>query len=81
MALKRDIYRALEDTVGPENVSEEPAVLDSYAWRSGLVSGLDKFVPNEIVEGEMATAVITVIPSNQDDSGNEVAPVYQAAGA
>ena len=42
---------------------------------------LDKFVPNEIVEGEMATAVITVIPSNQDDSGNEVAPVYQAAGA
>ena len=45
MALKRDIYRALEDIVGTENVSDEPAVLDAYAWRSGLVSGLQKFVP------------------------------------
>ena len=42
---------------------------------------IDKFVPNEIVEGEMATAVVTVVPSNQDSSGNEVAPVHQVAGA
>lgn len=32
MALERDIYRALEDVVGPENISENPAILDSYAW-------------------------------------------------
>ncbi|MEW6668671.1 MAG: FAD-binding oxidoreductase [Thermodesulfobacteriota bacterium] len=32
MSLKREAYRALEDVVGPENISEEPAVLDSYAW-------------------------------------------------
>jgi len=31
MALSRDAYEALEDIVGPENISEEPAVLDSYA--------------------------------------------------
>ena len=33
MALKREIYRALEDVVGPENISEDPVILDSYAWR------------------------------------------------
>ena len=35
MALERDVYRALEDIVGPENISEEPAVLDSYAHSWG----------------------------------------------
>jgi hypothetical protein len=39
---------------------------------------LDKFIPNAVVEGEMATAVVTVVPSNQNDSGTEVAPVYSA---
>jgi glycolate oxidase len=45
MALAKDVYRAFEDIIGPENISEDPAVLDSYAWRSGLVAKLDKFVP------------------------------------
>ena len=45
MALERDIYRALEDVVGPENISEDPVILDSYAWRSGLLAGPVKFVP------------------------------------
>jgi len=45
MALKRGIYRALEDVVGPENISEDPLILDSYAWRSGLVATPVKFVP------------------------------------
>jgi len=45
MALKRDIYRALEDVVGPENISEDSVILDSYAWRSGLLAGTEKFVP------------------------------------
>lgn len=35
MALKRQVYQALEDIVGPENISEEPAVLDSYAHSWG----------------------------------------------
>lgn len=42
---------------------------------------IDKFTPNALVEGEMGTAVVTVAPSNEDDDGNEVAPVYQAKGA
>jgi glycolate oxidase len=45
MALKRDIYRALEDAVGPENVSEDPVILYSYAWRSGLIATPQLFVP------------------------------------
>ena len=32
MGLARDAYRALEDIVGPENVTEEPAILDGYCF-------------------------------------------------
>jgi glycolate oxidase len=32
MALKRKAYRELEDILGAENISEEPAVLDGYAF-------------------------------------------------
>ena len=36
MALKnRNAYRALEDVVGPEYISEEPAILDTYAFQWG----------------------------------------------
>jgi hypothetical protein len=30
MALSKEIYQAFEDIVGPDNVSDDPAVLDSY---------------------------------------------------
>jgi glycolate oxidase len=40
MALKREIYGALEDVVGPDNISEEPAVLYSYAW-VGMAQGVE----------------------------------------
>jgi glycolate oxidase len=33
MALKRELYQALEDVVGPENISEAPIILNSYAQR------------------------------------------------
>ncbi len=32
MALKKDVYRALEDVVGPENISEDPVVIESYPF-------------------------------------------------
>jgi len=35
MALDSKVYRALEDVVGPENISQEPAILDSYAFQMG----------------------------------------------
>lgn len=33
MALERKIYSAVEDIVGPENITEEPATLDTYAFQ------------------------------------------------
>lgn len=33
MALSKEAYQALEDIVGPDNISEEPAILDSYAYQ------------------------------------------------
>ena len=32
MALPQDFFKALEDIVGPDNVSTDPAILDSYAF-------------------------------------------------
>jgi len=31
--LKREVYRELERIVGPENITEEPAILDTYAYQ------------------------------------------------
>ena len=36
MSLPRGIYRALEDIIGPENISEEPVILDSYAFQRSV---------------------------------------------
>lgn len=43
MTLDKHIYRAFEDVVGKENISDNPVILDSYARRSGLCSGPDNF--------------------------------------
>ena len=48
MALPREVYETLEAIVGPDNITEEPATLDSYAyqWMAELVtdvSGGGKF--------------------------------------
>ena len=39
MEISRDAYRAIEDIVGPDNVTDDPAFLDSYAfeWLAELV--------------------------------------------
>ena len=44
----------------------------TYAFRGWL----DKFTPNAIVEGEMATANITIIAANETVAGVETAPVF-----
>ena len=31
--LAGDLYKELEGVLGPENISQEPAVLDGYAWQ------------------------------------------------
>lgn len=39
---------------------------------------VDEFTPNEVSEGEQPTADVTIIPSNQDADGEEIAPEYAA---
>jgi glycolate oxidase len=45
MVLSNTQYAAFEDIVGKENISSEPEILYSYAWRSGLMAGATKFNP------------------------------------
>lgn len=49
---------------------------DGSSW--DFWGGLDEFKPNSHKEGEQPTANVTVITTNQDASGVETAPVYNA---
>ncbi len=43
--LSQEVYKELEDALGPENLSQEPAVLDGYAWQPLWNMGPDMWVP------------------------------------
>ncbi len=43
MALQKEVYKALEDVLGTENLSDDPVILDSYAYRMNTPQV--KFVP------------------------------------
>jgi glycolate oxidase len=64
MALKREIYRALEDILGTENISEDPAELHSYAFHYGKVQD-KKFGSNKMYFCPLPEAV--VLPANTDE--------------
>ena len=53
------------------NFSDDSA-LEFYGW-------LKNFTPGNCVEGAMPTATCTVICGNQNDTGTEIGPDYQAA--
>jgi glycolate oxidase len=38
MTLSRDVYRELEDVLGPENISEDPVVLESYSFHGTMTA-------------------------------------------
>lgn len=46
--------------------------LDFWGW-------VDKFEPDNMVEGSPPRATVTIVPSNQNNSGVETAPVYTPA--
>lgn len=48
------------------------STLEFWGW-------LDEFTPGANTEGEQPTADVTIIPSNQDDSLVETAPVFTPA--
>ena len=59
MALPRDVYRELEDILGSENISEDLAVLDGYAYQwPGELMGAGRFTPR---------AGAVVLPGNTEE--------------
>jgi glycolate oxidase len=48
--LSREVYAALEDVVGPDYISQEPAILDGYAYHfsNDLLLGGDRFGPRPL---------------------------------
>jgi hypothetical protein len=56
------------------NVKQEITITFPDASTLIFWGWIDAFSPNALVEGEQPTADITIVPSNEDTSGNEVAP-------
>ena len=67
-----------DDVVAMVNVNQQITI--TFADDSTLTfwGWIDEFKPNACVEGEQPTAEVTIIPSNQDSNGDEIAPVYAA---
>jgi hypothetical protein len=70
-----DVYTSLVSMI-----NNNQQITITFADDSTLVfwGWLDEFTPNACKEGEQPTAACKVIPSNQNDSGVETAPVYTA---
>lgn len=68
----------LTDCVAMINVNQEITITfpDDSTWV--FWGWLDEFKPGEITEGKQPEADIKIIASNQDDNGDEIAPVYSA---
>ncbi len=69
------IYTELVDLLGVNQLITvtfaNASTLDFWGW-------IDEFTPGNVVEGEQPVADFTVIPSNQNGSGVEVAPSYSS---
>jgi len=67
-----------DEIVAMVNVNQEITI--TFPDNSTLVfwGWIDEFTPGANVEGEQPTADVTIIPSNQDAAGAEIAPVYSA---
>jgi hypothetical protein len=68
----------LDEILGMIGVNQQITVTfpDESTWV--FWGWVDEFTPNALSEGAMGTANVTVIPSNQNDSQVETAPVYSA---
>lgn len=68
-----------DEIIAMVNVNQEITI--TFPDNSTLVfwGWIDEFTPGANVEGEQPTADITIIPSNQNAAGAEIAPVYAAA--
>ena len=69
-----------DEIIANLNVNQE--IVLTFADSSTLTfwGWLDVFTPNDVAEGAQPTANCTIIPSNQNAEGAEIAPVYAAGG-
>ena len=65
-----------DDIVSMVNVNQQITVTFPDDTTLVFWGWLDEFTPARSVEGEQPTAEITIIPSNQNDSLAETAPVF-----
>jgi hypothetical protein len=56
--VSNDVYRALEDALGPDNVSQELGVIDGYSWQPALNLGYDAWTPR---------AEVVVMPQSPEE--------------
>jgi len=61
MALRKDIYLELEDILGPENISEDPVILDAYSYYQRQAEQWRK------EDRFMRRAEAIVLPGSSDD--------------
>ena len=68
----------LDEVTGMIGVNQQITITfpDESTWV--FWGWIDEFTPAAITEGAMATANVTVIPSNQNATQEETAPVYTA---
>ncbi len=68
----------LDELIAMVNVNQQITITfpDGSTWV--FFGWIDEATPNALVEGEQPTINITMIASNQDGSGDEIAPVYSA---
>lgn len=60
------------------NVNQLMTVIHATGAKWTFYGYLDKFTPDEVTEGTQPTATVTIQPTNQDNTGAEVAPSYVA---
>ena len=70
---------AIDECMAMVGVNQEITITFPDGDELAFWGWLDEFAPGDHVEGEQPEAECTIIPSNQDDTGAEVAPVRTAA--
>jgi glycolate dehydrogenase FAD-linked subunit len=64
--LSSELYKRLEDAVGPENISQDMAILESYTWQSfleiiGQTDGWNPYRPVAVVLPESTEEVQSIV--------------------
>ncbi len=70
---------AIPDIMGEVGKLQQITILFPDTSTITFWGWLEEFTPGSFQEGEQPTASITVQPSNHDDTGAEVSPVYVSA--